>query len=102
MRSHSTEAHMAAQQEREADALVATAWESTWLARRLRSTLGGCTNMRLRTITPFVAATVVASLSQAPTTRELLNPQWGAVFAPASARQLLRQCSRGPPTPIWG
>src|SRR2546426_11734569 len=58
--------------------------------------------MRLRTIIPFVAATVLASFSQAPTTRELLNPEWGAVFPPASARQLLRQCSRGPPTPIGG
>src|SRR2546426_11765924 len=58
--------------------------------------------MRLRTIIPFVAATVLASFSQAPTTRELLNPQWGAVFPPASARPLLWQWSRGPPTPIGG
>src|SRR3989454_9374691 len=67
----------------------------------MRIPLGGCTNMRLRTIIPFVAATVLASLSQAPTTRELLNPQWGAVFPPASAGQLLRRCSRTP-TPIQG
>ena len=58
--------------------------------------------MRLRTNIPFVAATVLAYLSQAPTTREPLNSHWGAVFPPASAGQLLRQCSRGTPTPIRG
>src|SRR3989441_5695986 len=58
--------------------------------------------MRLRTNIPFVAATVLAYLSQAPTTREPLNSHWGAVFPPASAGQLLRQCSRGTPTPIQG
>src|SRR3989442_12394175 len=58
--------------------------------------------MRLRTIIPLVAATVLASFSQAPTTRELLNPEWGAVFPPASARRLLRQCVRCTPTPIGG
>ncbi len=58
--------------------------------------------MRLRTIIPFVAATVQACLSQARTTREPLNPQWGAVFPPASAGHLLGQCSRGTPTPMQG
>src|SRR5438034_6887514 len=57
--------------------------------------------MRLRTNILFVAATVLAYLSQAPTTREPLNSHWGAVFPPASAGQLLRQCSRTP-TPIQG
>src|SRR2546430_7894389 len=68
-----------------------------------------CTPRSLSTGDLFQGARVVvtahkelASLSQAPTTRELLNPQWGAVFPPASARQLLRQCSRGTPTPIQG
>src|SRR5438128_11566288 len=58
--------------------------------------------MRLRTNIPFVAATVLAYLSQAPTTREPLNSHWGAVFPPASTGQLLRQCSRGTQTPIRG
>src|SRR5205809_8093639 len=58
--------------------------------------------MRLRTNSPFVAATVLACLSQPPTTREPLNSHWGAVFPPASAGQLLRQCSRRTPTPIRG
>ena len=58
--------------------------------------------MRLRTNIPFVAATVLACLSQAPTTQEPLNSHWGAVFPPGSAGQLLRQCSRGTPTPIQG
>ena len=57
--------------------------------------------MRLRTIIPFAAATVLACPSQAPNIREPLNAQWGAVFPPASAEQLLRQCSRTP-TPIQG
>ena len=44
--------------------------------------------MRLRTNILFVAATVLAYLSQAPTTREPLNSHWGAVFPPASGGQL--------------
>ena len=67
-----------------------------------------CTPPTLSTGDLFQGARVVvtarkelASLSQAPTTRKLLNAQWGAVFPPASAGQLLRQCSRTP-TPIQG
>ena len=58
--------------------------------------------MRLRTIIPLVVVTVLACRSQAPITREPLNPDWGAVLPPASTGDLVLQCSRSSPTPIQG
>ena len=54
----------------------------------------------MRRVLAFLVATLLFPV--AADAKSLLNPQWGAVFSPVQAAQLVHQCSRATPSGVTG